>query len=43
MALPPNDDVISNFTTDADEPVNNKSISSPNSIVEVTNQSLNTA
>ncbi len=43
MAPPSNDDVIPNFTTEADQPVANKPIPIPNSIAELTNQSLNTA
>ncbi len=39
MAPPSNGDVVPNFTTEADQPVANK----PNSIAELTNQSLNAA
>ncbi len=43
MAPPSNDDVIPNFTTDSHQPVANKPIPIPNSIAELTNQSLNAA
>ncbi len=39
--MPSNDDVISNITMKADQPIANPPI--PNHIVELTNQSLNAA
>ncbi len=40
---PSNDDVLPNFTSEADQPVAYQSIPIPNSIAELTNQSLNAA
>ena len=39
--MPSNDDVISNLTMKADQPIANPPISNP--VVELTNQSLNAA